>query len=122
MQLLGRSSIVPPRRLISVGNSRSLSVKTKLSSACRQPILNKVDLSGKWQKDKTQSDMDAYDKMLAVLGIKGIKRVAAVKLINGLRIQHSAASPQFTVEYEVSRIQFLDSVEAFSLNQDIQMN
>lgn len=66
--------------------------------------------------------MNAYDKMLAVLGITGIKRVAAVKLINGLRIRHTAASPQFTVEYEVSRVKFLDSVEAFSLGQDTKMS
>ena len=122
MQMLGHSSAVPCRRLIPASNSRSLSVRTRFPPACRRIIVNKLDLSGKWQKDKTQSDMNAYDKMLAVLGITGIKRVAAVKLIIGLRIRHSAASPQFTVEYEVSRVKFLDSVEAFSLGQDTKMS
>lgn len=85
-------------------------------------VVSRVNLSGKWEKDKGTSDMHAYDHMLALLGLTGIKRTAALKLINGLVIEHVSTPPQFTVRYVVSRVQFLQSVEQFALKQYTTMN
>ena len=79
-------------------------------------------MSGRWQKDRAKSDMDAYDSMLGALGLKGLKRIAAVKLINGVEIKHASAPPQFTVRYIVSQVKFLDNVEEFNRDQVTKMN
>ena len=88
----------------------------------RRPLrVSRAALSGKWEKDKENSDLDAYENMLTLLGLKGIKKTAAVKLINGLEINQASSPPHFTVRYVVSRVQFLQSVERFAFNQQIEM-
>ncbi len=88
----------------------------------RRPLrVSRAALSGKWEKDKENSDLDAYEKMLTLLGIKGIKKTAAVKLINGLEINQASSPPHFTVRYIVSRVQFLQSVERFAFDQQVEM-
>ena len=85
----------------------------------RRPLrVSRAALSGKWEKDKETSDLDAYENMLTLLGLKGIKKTAAVKLINGLEINQASSPPHFTVKY---RIQFLQSVEHFAFDQQIEM-
>lgn len=88
----------------------------------RRPLrVSRAALSGKWEKDKENSDLDAYENMLTLLGLKGIKKTAAVKLINGLEIDQASSPPHFIVRYVVSRVQFLQSVERFAFNQQIEM-
>jgi hypothetical protein len=92
------------------------------SRPLRRPLrVSRAALSGKWEKDKEHSDLDAYEKMLTLLGLQGIKKTAAVKLINGLEINQSSSPPHFTVRYVVSRVQFLQSVEQFAFDQQIEM-
>jgi hypothetical protein len=86
----------------------------------RRPLrVSRAALSGKWEKDKENSDLDAYENMLTLLGL--IKKTAAVKLINGLEIDQASSPPHFIVRYVVSRVQFLQSVERFAFNQQIEM-
>ncbi|KAA6423409.1 MAG: hypothetical protein FRX49_06470 [Trebouxia sp. A1-2] len=59
--------------------------------------------------------------MLTLLGLRGIKKTAAVKLINGLEIDQASSPPHFTVRYVVSRMQFLQTVEHFAFDQQIEM-
>ncbi len=84
-------------------------------------VVCRVDLSGRWEKVKENSDLPAYEKMLSLLGLTGIKRTAALKLINGLVIEQVSTPPQFTVRYVVSRVQFLQSIEQFELGQLTEM-
>ncbi len=88
----------------------------------RKPLrVSRAALSGKWEKDKENSDLVAYEDMLTLLGLKGIKKTAAVKLINGLEIDQASSPPHFTVRYIVSRVQFLQTVEQFAFDQEIEM-
>ena len=84
-------------------------------------MVSKVDLSGRWSKDKENSELDAYENMLSLLGLNGIKKVAAVQLISGLEIEQATSPPQFTVKYVVSRVQFLQNVERFAFDQQNEM-
>lgn len=84
-------------------------------------LVSGIDLSGKWEKDKENSDLDAYGQMLSLIGLTGLKKTGALKLINGLVIEQSAQPPQLTVRYEVSRVKFLDNVENFAFDQQTQM-
>lgn len=83
----------------------------------RPVVVGKVDLSGRWSKDKENSELDAYENMLSLLGLKGIKKVAAVQLISGLEIEQATSPPQLTIRYIVSRVQFLQNVERFAFDQ-----
>ncbi|DBA93466.1 TPA: hypothetical protein ACH3X2_003250 [Trebouxia sp. C0005] len=88
----------------------------------RRPLqVSRSALSGKWEKDKENSDLVAYENMLTLLGLRGIKKTAAVKLINGLEIDQASSPPHFTVRYVVSRMQFLQTVEHFAFDQQIEM-
>ena len=84
-------------------------------------LVSRVDLSGKWEKDKENSDFDAYSNMLSLIGLTGLKKTGALKLINGLVIEQKTQAPQLTVRYEVSRVKFLDNVENFAYDQQTQM-
>ena len=85
-------------------------------------VVNRVDLRGEWEKDKENSDLDAYGRMLSLIGLTGLKKTGALKLINGLVIEQKVQPPQLIVRYVVSRVQFLpQTVESFELGQQTQM-
>lgn len=87
----------------------------------RPHVVSRVDLSGRWSKDRENSELDAYENMLSLLGLNGIKKVAAVQLISGLEIEQATSPPHFTVRYIVSRVQFLQNVERFAFDQQNEM-
>lgn len=80
-----------------------------------------LDLSGKWLKDQENSDLNAYGEMLSLLGLSGIRKTGALKLINTLALEHSTEEPHFIVRYVASRVQFLKSVEEFTLGHSVEM-
>ena len=84
-------------------------------------LVNGVNLSGKWEKDAENSDLQAYDDMLSLVGLTGLKKIAALKLLNGIAIEQSAQPPQLTVRYVASCVMFLENVECFALGQQTQM-
>ena len=91
------------------------------SSAGHATRICALDLSGKWIKDQENSDLNAYSDMLSLLGLSGIRKTGALKLINALVIEQAQTEPQFTVRYIVSRVQFLRSVEHFTLGRSVDM-
>lgn len=85
-------------------------------------VVNRVDLRGEWEKDMDNSDLDAYGRMLSLIGLTGLKKAGALKLINGLVIDQTVQPPQLIVRYVVSRVQFLpQTVESFEFGQQTQM-
>ena len=93
-----------------------------LSLRCMPLVVSRVDLRGQWEKDKENSDLEAYGRMLSLIGLTGLKKTGALKLINGLIIEQSVQPPQLTVRYVVSRVQFLpQTMESFALGQQTEM-
>ena len=92
-------------------------------AACKRHAVTAraLDLTGKWVKNQENSDLAAYGDMLSLLGLSGIRKQGALKLINAVNIEHRSQDPQFTVRYVVSKVQFLKSVEQFSLNRSVEM-
>jgi hypothetical protein len=43
-------------------------------------------LSGKWRKDRSASQPECYSRQLDLLGLGGVQKACAEKLINGLQI------------------------------------
>lgn len=85
-------------------------------------LRSRPDLRGEWEKDKQNSDLEAYGRMLSLIGLTGLKKTGALKLINGLVIEQNAQPPQLVVRYVVSRVQFLpQTLESFALDQQTQM-
>lgn len=85
-------------------------------------LRSRLDLTGEWEKDKESSDIEAYGRMLSLIGLTGLKKTGALKLINGLVIEQNLQPPQLTVKYVVSRVQFLpQTLESFALGQQTQM-
>ena len=50
-------------------------------------LMTANQLSGHWRKDKSQSQIDCYSRSLDLLGLGGIQKRCAEKLINGLQIE-----------------------------------
>ena len=110
------------RRFASVRGQSNLLTQQRLSLRCLPPVVNRVDLRGEWEKDKENSDLDAYGQMLSLIGLTGLKKTGALKLINGLVIEQKVQPPQLIVRYVVSRVQFLpQTVESFEFGQRTQM-
>lgn len=80
-----------------------------------------LNLTGKWVKDQENSDLKAYGDMLSLLGLSGIRKTGALKLMNALVVEHCSQDPHFTVRYVVFKVQFLKSVEQFSVNRSVEM-
>ena len=59
--------------------------------------------------------------MLSLLGLTGIRKTGALKLINEVNIEQAQDEPQFTVRYVSSKVRFLKSVEEFTLGRTVQM-
>lgn len=86
------------------------------------PLRSRLDLRGEWEKDKHNSDLEAYGRMLSLIGLTGLKKTGALKLINGLVIEQNAQPPQLIVRYVVSRVQFLpQTLESFAAHHQTQM-
>ena len=80
-----------------------------------------LDLSGKWVKDKENSDLNAYSDMLSLLGLTGIRKTGALKLINAVVVEHLQEAPQFTVSYVSDKVAFLKSMEQFTEGRSVEM-
>lgn len=46
-----------------------------------------ANLSGLWARDERRSDMAAYERSLDVLGLSGLQKMTALKLIDGVEIR-----------------------------------
>ena len=111
-----------PRVCCSKAGRRHSSTQQRRSLRCMPLVVSRVDLRGEWEKDKENSDLEGYGQMLSLIGLTGLKKTGALKLINGLVIEQKAQPPQLIVRYVVSRVQFLpQTMESFTLGQQTQM-
>ena len=65
-------------------------------------LMTANELAGHWRKDKSQSQLDCYSRSLDLLGLGGIQKKCAEKLINGLQIEEKdggASTPRFSIRF-----------------------
>ncbi|KAK9843768.1 hypothetical protein WJX81_005588 [Elliptochloris bilobata] len=78
-----------------------------------------LNITGRWEKVKDQSELDCYSKQLDLLQIGGIQKATAVKLMNGINIEHSADGMR--TEYKVDKVPFFKHCEEFRLGRETVM-
>jgi hypothetical protein len=78
-----------------------------------------LNLAGRWLKDFNRSDLECFSRQLDLLGISGIKKTAAVKLINGRDIKQTG--DDLSVSFIQSKVSFLKQTEQYSLQQPSRM-
>lgn len=62
------------------------SARRSMVAESAQKIAPRLNLAGRWNKDKSASDMDGYGRSLDLMGIHGFKKKTALVLMDGVEI------------------------------------
>jgi hypothetical protein len=79
----------------------------------------RLRLAGRWNKDKSASDMDGYGKSLDLMGIHGIKKRTAMVMMDGVEIIQDDAA--LTTKF-VTKVPQWRPTEVYSFKGPSRMN
>ncbi|EIE19731.1 hypothetical protein COCSUDRAFT_48843 [Coccomyxa subellipsoidea C-169] len=77
------------------------------------------DLSGVWIKDTDASDLASYERALDMMGLNGLQKTTALRLIEGLEIQTQGST--VTVQF-LTVVPFFKVTEEFSTMKETTMS
>ncbi|CAK0785388.1 hypothetical protein CVIRNUC_008596 [Coccomyxa viridis] len=76
------------------------------------------NLSGVWIKDANRSDLAAYERALDLMGLNGLQKTTALRLIEGVEIQQDATT--FSVNF-LTVVPFFKVTEKYSFTGETSM-
>lgn len=95
------------------------SVRRSMVAESASKITPRLNLAGRWNKDKSASDMDGYGKSLDLMGIHGFKKKTALVLMDGVEIIQDDAA--LTAKF-VTKVPQWRPTEVYSFSEPSLMN
>ncbi|KAK9918423.1 hypothetical protein WJX75_004036 [Coccomyxa subellipsoidea] len=110
----GRSPQTPSQM-----NAREQQQRPGASTSSEAATESAQDLAGVWIKDTDASDLASYERALNMMGLNGLQKTTALKLIEGLEIREQGST--VTVQF-LTVVPFFKVTEEFSTIKETTMS